>query len=54
MKITCDGKVLETSCTGCQCHEMAMTFGLTDGCCKECGCPKTAEAFNRLYARRPA
>ena len=45
------GMEVKTLCTGCQCHEMAMTFGLTDGRCNECDCPKTAEAFDRDAVR---
>lgn|GEM_PF-4141571 len=49
------GDVVVTSCTGCQCHEMDMQFGeLVDGCCRECGCPKTSEAALRLLAKQKA
>ena len=52
MKITCRDRTVETSYTGCQCHELAMQFGeLIEGCCRECGCPKTVKAFNRFKGR---
>lgn len=45
-----DGRVLHTRCTGCMCHDMAMQFGeLNQGCCRECGCPKTAQAYELLF-----
>ena len=48
-----DGRVLVVSCTGCWCHEMPIQFGeLYHGCCSECGCPQTQEAYDRLYAEQ--
>lgn len=48
------GMEVKNGCTGCQCHEMRMTFGEKDGCCVECGCPKTVAAFDRLARPIPA
>jgi len=49
------GEEIETNCRGCQCHEADIQFGeLADGCCRECGCPKTVEAFRRLQSQQKA
>ena len=51
MKITRGDKKITTSCAGCYCHDMAMRFGdLIEGCCSECGCPKTKAAFDGRLA----
>lgn len=42
--------VVVTNCRGCMCHEMDMVFaGGREGCCGECGCPTTLDAFWELY-----
>lgn len=47
MIITCGERKIMTPCTGCMCHSIDMQFGeLFKGCCSECGCPKTMEAFD--------
>lgn len=49
MVITCGKERIETTCRGCMCHDLPMQFGeLYKGCCSECGCPKTKEAFDRI------
>ena len=48
-----DGRILETHCRGCMCHDMAMIFG--DGPkCAECGCPHTLAEFDRQYTAQEA
>lgn len=46
-------EVVTTRCTGCQCHEMSMTFGLSNGCCVECGCPKNMEGVEYYRKTKP-
>lgn len=48
MKIRCGDKTIVTYCTGCPCHwDNAIVMGdsFDNGNCRECGCPKTVEAF---------
>jgi len=54
MRIRLGDEVLETPCRGCMCHEMAMTFsgGAKPGCCAECGCPQTPEAWETMRAEQ--
>lgn len=59
MRITCGDRVLEHHClregerSSCMCHVANIQFGeLVDGCCAECSCPKTPEAFDRLYKEK--
>lgn len=53
MIIFCGKEQIETKCTGCPCHENNIQFGeLIKGCCGECGCPKTLEAFKRIQAEQ--
>lgn len=42
----------ETGRTNCMCHvSPVIQFAeLSAGCCRECGCPKTREAFERIYS----
>lgn len=48
MRITCGEQTIEVPCHGCYCHGMPITFGERDGCCLECGCPKTVAAFRMI------
>jgi len=51
-EIDCGDKHEWFPCNGlnsCLCHQPGIQFGeLADGCCSECGCPKTKEAFDRI------
>lgn len=58
MKIWLGDQYVENKlCSGCMCHELPIQFGetLSEGCCRECCCPKTKEAWkeyerkNKLY-----
>lgn len=44
------GTYVETRCTGCMCHEMAMVFGSDPDRCAECGCPKTLAGWESANA----
>lgn len=56
MIIRLGSEELVTQCLGpnstCMCHVGAIQMGdgLNDGCCQECGCPKTPEAWRRMKA----
>ncbi len=52
MKITCGPHMVETSCRGCYCHDMAMQFGQDSDVCQECGCPKTKAGFYRVVVQQ--
>ena len=55
MKITCGKETIDVSCVGsCYCHHHEITFGETDGCCNECGCPKNKHAFEIVKSRQQA
>jgi len=48
-----DGSSIETPCTGCPCHwHSAIQMGreLREGCCAECGCPRTIAGYERWQA----
>jgi hypothetical protein len=50
-EIDCGGKTAWFPCLGtftCLCHQYGITLGDPDGCCSNCGCPKTTEEFNRI------
>jgi len=66
MKITCGSRAINHHCLVetfkkdkdgmhkvCTCHiDSMIQFGeLADGCCRECSCPKTFDAFERLYPK---
>ena len=43
------GMEIRNRCSRCMCHQLPIQFGdLYEGCCSECGCAKTLEAFDRL------
>lgn len=55
MKITCGDRFIITHCDGCPCHwdsHILMGNSLDEGKCRECGCPKTVEAFEKALTPR--
>jgi hypothetical protein len=50
------GQWVETRCTGCPCHwhsAIVMGDGLDDGCCRECGCPRSEAGWAYYVKEHP-